>query len=104
MKQSDSNSERNRERTRQIKKDIEQLRRKTPRLKQLNAREKALSDLIRQRCFPPESNPTTPPRHQSRAIADFPGADGATGAGGGRGWLRTAVAFFLCFSTALTKE
>jgi hypothetical protein len=79
MKQSDSNSERSRERTRQIKKDIEQLRRKPPRLKQLNAREKALSDLIRQRCFPPESNSTTPPainRERLRIFLELMGRRG----------------------------
>ena len=55
MKQLESEIERSKERTRQIENDIEQLRRE-------NAREKALSALIRQRCFPPESSsiPQTP--------------------------------------------
>lgn len=48
MKQLANDIERSKERTKQIEKEIEQLRLE-------NAREKALSALIRQRCFPPES-------------------------------------------------
>jgi len=49
MKQLRSEIERSKERTKQIETEIEQLDRE-------NAREKALSALIRQRCFPPESS------------------------------------------------
>ncbi|MFN6338823.1 MAG: hypothetical protein ACK41W_08895 [Cyanobacteriota bacterium] len=54
--------ERSKERTKLIEKEIEQLRQETARLRQLNAKEKALSDSIRQLCFPPESSsiPPTP--------------------------------------------
>jgi len=49
MQQLENEIERSKERTKQIEKEIEQLDRE-------NAREKALSALIRQRCFPPESS------------------------------------------------
>jgi hypothetical protein len=58
MKQLESEIERSKERTRQIENDIEQLRRE-------NAREKALSALIRQRCFPPESSLIPPSATES---------------------------------------
>jgi len=45
----------------QIKKETEQLRRENARLRTLNASEKALSALIKQHCFPPESNSTPIP-------------------------------------------
>ncbi|MCX5952520.1 MAG: hypothetical protein NTZ40_03280 [Cyanobacteria bacterium] len=45
----------------QIKKETEQLRRENARLRTLNARQKALSALIKQHCFPPESNSTPIP-------------------------------------------
>jgi hypothetical protein len=45
-------------RTKQIEKETEQLRRE-------NAREKALSALIRQRCFPPESSSIPQPSIES---------------------------------------
>ena len=53
MKQLASDIERSEERTKLIEKEIEQLRLE-------NAREKALSALIRQRCFPPESSSISP--------------------------------------------
>jgi len=53
-----SDSERIEERTRQIEKETEQLR-------QENAREKALSALIRQRCFPPECSSIPPQATES---------------------------------------
>ncbi len=46
-------SQRTEQRTRLIEKEIEQLRRE-------NARERALSALIKQHCFPPESSSTPP--------------------------------------------
>jgi len=49
----------------QIKKETEQLRRETVSLRQLNAREKALSALIRQRCFPPECSSIPAPAIES---------------------------------------
>ena len=45
----------------QIKSETEQLRRENARLRTLNARQKALSALIKQHCFPPESNSTPIP-------------------------------------------
>ena len=55
MKQLANEIERSKERTKQLEKEIEQLR-------QENARERALSALIKQHCFPPESSsiPPTP--------------------------------------------
>jgi len=41
-----------------IEKETEQLRRENARLAKLNARDDALSALIKQHCFPPESNST----------------------------------------------
>ena len=55
MKQLASEIERSKERTKQIENEIEQIERETEQLRLENAREKALSALIRQRCFPPES-------------------------------------------------
>jgi hypothetical protein len=51
-----SDSERSKERTKQIENEIEQLRQETARLRQINAKERALSDSIRRLCFPPESS------------------------------------------------
>ena len=48
-----SDSEQIEERTKQIEKETEQLRRE-------NARERALSALIKQHCFPPESSSIPP--------------------------------------------
>jgi hypothetical protein len=48
-----SDSEQIEERTKQIESETEQLRRE-------NARERALSALIKQHCFPPESNSNPP--------------------------------------------
>lgn len=53
MKQLASDIERSEERTKLIEKEIEQLRLE-------NAREKALSALIRQHCFPPECSSIPP--------------------------------------------
>ena len=58
MKLLKSEIERSKERTKQIEKETEQLRRE-------NAREKALSALIRQRCFPPESSSIPQPSIES---------------------------------------
>lgn len=49
-----SDIERSKERTKQIENELAQLQRE-------NVREKALSALIRQRCFPPESSSIPPP-------------------------------------------
>jgi hypothetical protein len=53
MRQLRSDIERSKERTKLIEKEIEQLRLE-------NARERVLSALIRQRCFPPESSSIPP--------------------------------------------
>ena len=58
MRQLESEIERSKERTRQIENDIERLRRE-------NARERALSALIRQRCFPHVSSSNPPPATES---------------------------------------
>ena len=42
----------------QIEKDCEQIEKETEQLRRENARQKALSALIKQHCFPPESNST----------------------------------------------
>jgi glutamate synthase domain-containing protein 3 len=41
--------------------EIEQIKKETEQLRRENAREKALSALIKQHCFPPESNSTPIP-------------------------------------------
>jgi hypothetical protein len=41
-----------------VRSDSERIENETARLRQINAREKALSALIRERCFPPESSST----------------------------------------------
>jgi len=43
-----------------IESETEQLRRENAKLRQLNARERALSALIKQHCFPPECSSTPP--------------------------------------------
>jgi len=58
MKQLKNDIELSEERTKQIESETEQLRRE-------NARERALSALIRQHCFPPASNSTPPPPIES---------------------------------------
>jgi hypothetical protein len=60
MKQLASDIERSEERAKQIENEIEQIERETEQLRLENAREKALSALIRQRCFPPESSSIPP--------------------------------------------
>ena len=59
--------ERSKERTKQIESEIlrvrndsEQIKKETERLRRENARERALSVLIKQHCFPPESSSTPP--------------------------------------------
>ena len=49
----------------QIKSDSEQIKKETEQLRRENAREKALSALIRQRCFPPESSSIPQPSIES---------------------------------------
>jgi len=44
------------QRMNQLESEIEQIEKETEQLRRENAREKALSVLIRQRCFPPESS------------------------------------------------
>ena len=60
MKQLRSEIERSKERTKQIEKESELIERETEQLRLENAREKALSALIRQRCFPPEPSSIPP--------------------------------------------
>jgi hypothetical protein len=48
-------------RMKQLKSEIEQIKKETEQLRRENAREKALSALIKQHCFPPESNSTPIP-------------------------------------------
>jgi hypothetical protein len=60
MKQLASDIERSEERTKLIEKEIEQIERETEQLRLENAREKALSALIRQHCFPPECSSIPP--------------------------------------------
>ena len=46
------------QRMKRLKSEIEQIEKETEQLRRENAREKALSALIRERCFPPESSST----------------------------------------------
>ena len=48
-----------------VKNDSERIERETERLKKINAREKALSALIRQHCFPPECSSIPPQATES---------------------------------------
>jgi multidrug resistance efflux pump len=48
-------------RMKQLKSEIEQIKKETEQLRRENARQKALSALIKQHCFPPESNSTPIP-------------------------------------------
>ena len=48
-------------RMKQLKIEIERIKKETEQLRRENAREKALSALIKQHCFPPESNSTPIP-------------------------------------------
>jgi SMC interacting uncharacterized protein involved in chromosome segregation len=48
-------------RMKQLKSEIEQIEKETEQLRRENARQKALSALIKQHCFPPESNSTPIP-------------------------------------------
>ena len=48
-------------RMKQLKSEIEQIKKETEQLRRENAREKALSALIKHHCFPPESNSTPIP-------------------------------------------
>jgi hypothetical protein len=48
-------------RMKQLKSEIEQIKKETEQLRRENAREKALSALIKQHCFPPKSNSTPIP-------------------------------------------
>jgi multidrug resistance efflux pump len=48
-------------RMKQLKSEIEQIKKETEQLRRENAREKALSALIMQHCFPHESNSTPIP-------------------------------------------
>jgi hypothetical protein len=47
-------------RMKQLKSEIEQIKKETEQLRRENARERALSALIKQHCFPPESSSTPP--------------------------------------------
>jgi predicted nucleic acid-binding Zn-ribbon protein len=49
----------------QVRKDSEQIEKEIEQLRRENAREKALSALIRQRCFPAESSSIPPPATES---------------------------------------
>ena len=48
------------QRMKQLKSEIEQIEKETEQLRRENAREKALSALIRQHCFPPECSSIPP--------------------------------------------
>jgi len=48
-------------RMKQLKIEIERIKTETEQLRRENARERALSALIKQHCFPPESNSTPIP-------------------------------------------
>jgi SMC interacting uncharacterized protein involved in chromosome segregation len=48
-------------RMKQLKSEIEQIEKETEQLRRENARQKALSALIKQHCFPPESSSTPIP-------------------------------------------
>jgi hypothetical protein len=48
-------------RMKQLKSEIEQIKKETEQLRRENARERALSALIKQHCFPPETNSTPIP-------------------------------------------
>jgi len=48
-------------RMKQLKIEIEQIKKETEQLRRENARERALSALIKQHCFPPESSSTPIP-------------------------------------------
>jgi hypothetical protein len=48
-------------RMKQLKSEIEQIKKETEQLRRENARERALSALIKQHCFPPESSSTPIP-------------------------------------------
>jgi hypothetical protein len=48
-------------RMKQLKSEIEQIKKETEQLRRENARQKALSALIKQHCFPPESSSTPIP-------------------------------------------
>jgi hypothetical protein len=48
-------------RMKQLKSEIEQIKTETEQLRRENARERALSALIKQHCFPPESSSTPIP-------------------------------------------
>jgi len=53
------------QRMKRLKSEIEQIEKETEQLRRENAREKALSVLIRQRCFPPESSSIPQPSIES---------------------------------------
>ena len=53
------------QRMKRLKSEIEQIEKETEQLRRENAREKALSALIRQRCFPPESSSIPQPSIES---------------------------------------
>ena len=61
MKQLENDILRVRSETEQIKKEAEQIERETEQLRRENARERALSALIKQHCFPPASCSNPPP-------------------------------------------
>ena len=61
MKQLKSEIEQIKSDSEQIEKDCEQIEKETEQLRRENARQKALSALIKQHCFPPESNSTPIP-------------------------------------------
>jgi hypothetical protein len=48
-------------RMKQLKSEIERIKKETEQLRRENARERALSALIKQHCFPPESSSTPIP-------------------------------------------
>ncbi|MFM7087906.1 MAG: hypothetical protein ACKOXO_13105, partial [Cyanobium sp.] len=56
----------------QIEKEIEQLRRENAKLAKLNARDDALSALIKQHCFPDDSNSTPAPLTEPDSVPSSP--------------------------------
>ena len=72
MKQLENEILRVRNDSEQIKKETGQLKLEKSMLAKLNAREKVLSALIKQRCFPPESSSTPPQQTESDCGPSLP--------------------------------
>jgi len=56
-------------RMKQLKSEIEQIEKETEQLRRENAKQKALSALIKQHCFPPESSSTPIPPIEPGSIS-----------------------------------